>query len=130
MNVKDTKIAKHLNIGLYNFLWTVGAFLFISGGAWVATKYDIKINATYGQETRTIATQHISNNKVHLTTKTALTNNNLDNQVKINTNTLNKIEPLSGEHETKIAVLEANYKTIETGIGDINRKLNILINKQ
>ncbi|NHZ84992.1 MAG: hypothetical protein GWP19_03825, partial [Planctomycetia bacterium] len=101
MNVKDTKIAKHLNIGLYNFLWTVGAFLFISGGAWVATKYDIKINATYGQETRTIATQHISNNKVHLTTKTALTNNNLDNQVKINTNTLNKIEPLSGEHETK-----------------------------
>ncbi len=124
MNVKDTKIAKHLNVGLYNFLWTIGAFLFIAGGAWVATQYDIKINRVYGQETRKIVVAHVDDTKGD-----PLTELQLQNKVDNIEDDVNDLNTKTSKHEGSIIVLDRDMAVQKVQYNNIIEKLDELINK-
>ena len=124
MNIKDTKIAKHLNIGLYNFLWTIGAFLFIAGGAWVATQDDIEGNTVFGQETRTIVVKHIDDTKGEPLSKLQIQNKveNIEDDVA-------DLSIKTNKHEDSIVVLDRDMAVQKVQYENIINKLDELIKK-
>ncbi len=124
MNVKDTKIGKHLNIGLYNFLWTIGAFIFIAGGAWFTTQRDIDGNTLFGQENRSIINTHIEDTKGEPLSKLELQNKveNIEDDVV-------DLSFKTNKHEDSIVVLDRDMAVQKVQYDNIIKKLDKLINK-
>ncbi len=70
MNIKETKIAKHLDIGIYKFIWQIilaivglVSLWYVLVGRVDKNETNIQVQSLYGQETREIATGHIEATK-------------------------------------------------------------------
>ncbi len=79
-HLKDTPVAKHLDVNLYKFIYQVilgiiglVSLWYILVGRVDTNEREIGINAVYGEETRKIANKHIENTKGEPLTELGMT---------------------------------------------------------
>ena len=126
MNIKETKIAKHLDIGLYRFIWFV--VLIIVGGttAWVTTQHDIKFNTIFGQKTRDIIDKHIEDVKSDPLTEIQLQHkvDNIADDVKDHNIKITKHDTMLTAHDKSIAIQKVQFDNIIDKLEMISKKLD------
>ena len=133
MNIQNSKVAKHLDVSLYKFIWQVVVGIigvislwFVLVGRVDKNEINITNHGLYGQETRTIVNTHIVDTKGDPLSEIQLQNKveNMEDDVTDNSTKINKHEEVIHKLVISEAVQQVQNVSIIDKLEMIAKKLD------